>query len=233
MTLEKLKQEVCDANIALKAEGLVACTWGNVSGLYREENKVVIKPSGVAYADLTPASMIVVDLLSEKVVEGDLKPSSDLSTHCELYRNFKQLGGVVHTHSTHAVAWAQAQRPIPCLGTTHADYFYGDVPLTRQLTAEEIESAYELNTGKVIVETYVQGKIDPVANPAVLVSQHGPFTWGKSPQQALYHSVVLENVAKMAWLTFQINPQSKPAPDHLVNKHYQRKHGPDAYYGQK
>lgn len=230
--LEALKQQVYQANMELPRRGLVTYTWGNVSGIDREKGLVVIKPSGVAYEELRAEHLVVLDL-DGKVVEGRLNPSSDTKTHLELYKAFPQAGGIVHTHSAHAVAWAQAQRDIPCFGTTHADYFYGAVPCTRQLTAAEIDEDYERNTGKVIIETFAQRKLDAVAVPGVICASHGPFTWGRDAAQAVYHAVVLEEVARMALYTVQIRPDAAPAPQHIQDKHYLRKHGPNAYYGQK
>lgn len=231
--LEALKQAVYEANMELPRRGLVTYTWGNVSGIDREQGLVVIKPSGVEYDELTPEDLVVMDLATGARVEGKLNPSSDTKTHLELYRAFPTLGGIVHTHSPYAVAWAQAGLDLPCYGTTHADYFYGTVPCARHLTPAEIEEDYEKNTGKTIVETFTGRKLDPVAVPAVLCASHGPFTWGKDAAQAVYHAVVLEEVAKMALLTRQISMSAAPAPDHYVEKHYMRKHGPGAYYGQK
>ena len=230
--LEELKQQVYEANMQLPRRGLVTYTWGNVSGIDREKGLFVIKPSGVEYDELTPAMLVVMDLNGNKV-EGDLNPSSDTKTHLELYRAFSQLGGIVHTHSTHAVAFAQARRDLPAFGTTHADYFYGPVPCTRELTPEEIDEDYEKNTGKVIVETFKARGIDPLYVPGVLCASHGPFTWGKDAAQAVYHAVVLEEVARMAILTLTIDPGALPAPQHVLDKHFMRKHGPNAYYGQK
>ena len=225
--LEELKQKVYEANMELPRRSLVTYTWGNVSGIDREKGLFVIKPSGVEYDELTPDMLVVMDLNGNQV-EGDLNPSSDTKTHLELYKAFPALGGVVHTHSTHAVAWAQARRDIPAFGTTHADYFYGPVPCARELTPEEIEEDYEKNTGKVIIETFRTRGIDPVHVPGVLCASHGPFTWGKDAAQAVYHAVVLEEVAKMALLTCQINPNAEPAPQHVLDKHFMRKHGPNA-----
>ena len=230
--LEELRKQVYEANMELPRRNLVTYTWGNVSGIDRESGLVVIKPSGVEYDELTPENLVVLDLEGNRV-EGDLNPSSDTKTHLELYKAFPTLGGIVHTHSPYAVAWAQAGRDIPCYGTTHADYFYGAVPCTRHLTEAEITEDYEGNTGKVIVETFRGRGIDPMAIPAVLVCKHGPFTWGKSAAQAVYHAVVLEEVARMALYTVQINPAAASAPQHIQDKHYLRKHGPNAYYGQK
>ncbi|MBQ9487291.1 MAG: L-ribulose-5-phosphate 4-epimerase [Selenomonadaceae bacterium] len=229
--LEELKKKVYDANMELPKRKLITYTWGNVSGIDRASGLFVIKPSGVEYDELTPEDLVVVDLDGKKV-EGKLKPSSDTETHRILYKAFPEIGGIVHTHSPHAVSWAQAGRDIPAYGTTHADYFYGDIPCTRSLTKEEIEEAYELNTGNVIVETFTQRKINPVYVPAVICANHGPFTWGKDAAQAVYHSVVLEEVAKMATFTEINNPKVARAPQHIQDKHFMRKHGPNAYYGQ-
>ena len=231
--LETLKQQVYEANMELPRRGLVTYTWGNVSGIDRAGGFVVIKPSGVAYEELTSDKMVVVDLQTGTIVEGSLNPSSDTKTHLELYKAFPALGGIVHTHSPFAVAWAQAGRDIPCYGTTHADYFYGPVPCARHLTAAELEEDYEKNTGKVIIETFQNRNIDPVAVPAVICHSHGPFTWGKDAAQAVYHAVVLEEVAKMALFTRQIDPAAAPVPQSMQDKHYLRKHGPNAYYGQR
>ena len=231
--LETLKQQVYEANMELPRRGLVTYTWGNVSGIDRASGLVVIKPSGVAYEELTSDKMVVVDLQTGTIVEGSLNPSSDTKTHLELYKAFPALGGIVHTHSPFAVAWAQAGQDIPCYGTTHADYFYGPIPCARHLTAAELEEDYETNTGKVIVETFQNRNIDPVAVPAVICHSHGPFTWGRDAAQAVYHAVVLEEVAKMALFTRQIDPAAAPAPQSMQDKHYLRKHGPNAYYGQR
>ena len=230
--LEQLKQAVYEANMELPRRGLVTYTWGNVSGIDREQGLVVIKPSGVEYEELSPEKLVVLDL-DGHIVEGELNPSSDTKTHLELYKAFPALGGIVHTHSPYAVAWAQAGRDIPCYGTTHADYFYGPVPCTRGLTKEELDEDYEKNTGKVIVETFTGRGIDPVYVPAVICRSHGPFAWGKTAAEAVYHAAVLEEVAKMALLTRQVNRDAESAPAHLVEKHFMRKHGPNAYYGQK
>ena len=230
--LEELKQKVYEANMELPKRNLVTYTWGNASGIDREKGLVVIKPSGVDCDELSPSNMVVLDLTG-KIVEGDLNPSSDTKTHIELYKAFPELGGIVHTHSPHAVAWAQAGRDIPCYGTTHADYFYGPVPCARNLTQEEIDEDYEKNTGKVIIETFNERGINPVHVPAVICKNHGPFTWGKDAAQAVYHAVVLEEVSKMAILTLQIDHQAGVAPQSVQNKHFMRKHGPNAYYGQK
>jgi len=228
--LEELKSEVCAANLALKREGLVILTWGNVSAIDRSRGLVVVKPSGVPYERMTPADMVVVDL-DGNLVEGSLRPSSDLPTHLALYLAVAEIGGVVHTHSTHATAWAQACRPIPNLGTTHSDHFHGSVPVTGELTKAQIVEDYESATGDVIVDTFMKGGIDPVANPAVLVAHHGPFVWGANAAKAVENAVALEEIARMATLTLAINPSPAMNPD-LVDKHYFRKHGPQAYYGQ-
>ena len=232
MMLKELREKVYEANMDLPKHGLVVFTWGNASEFDRESGLFVIKPSGVDYDELSPENMVVCDL-EGKVVEGDLNPSSDTATHAYLYRMWgDKVAGVVHTHSAWAVAWAQAGRDVPAYGTTHADYFYGPVPCMRGLTETEIEEAYELNTGKVIVEGFTERDIDPVAVPATLVRNHGPFTWGKDAAQAVYHAVVLDEVCKMAARTEMLQPGVEPAPQHLQDKHYLRKHGPNAYYGQ-
>ena len=229
--LEELRKQVYEANMELPRRGLVTYTWGNVSGIDREKGLVVIKPSGVEYDELTPENLVVLDLDGDRV-EGELNPSSDTKTHLELYKAFPTLGGIVHTHSPYAVAWAQAGQDIPCYGTTHADYFYGAVLCARHLTKEELDEDYEKNTGKIILETFTDRGIDPVAVPGVICHSHGPFTWGRDAAQAVYHAVVLEEVAKMALLTRQVDPSAAPAPQYLQDKHYLRKHGPNAYYGQ-
>ena len=229
--LEELKEIVCKANLELPKYGLVTFTWGNVSGIDRERGLVVIKPSGVEYANMQPDDMVVVSLKDGEVVEGKWRPSSDTATHLALYRAFPELGGNVHTHSRWATARAQAGRGIPAYGTTHGDYFYGDIPCTRPMTATEIAGAYELETGNVIVETFTGKHPDQI--PAVLVHSHGPFTWGKDPAEAVHHSVVLEELACMAFHTEALNPKVKPMQQELLDKHYLRKHGKNAYYGQK
>jgi L-ribulose-5-phosphate 4-epimerase len=229
--LEALKKEVCDANRRLVAEGLVVQTWGNVSAIDRRRGLMVIKPSGVSYEQMNFRQMVVVSLKTGEVVDGALKPSSDTPTHLNLYRAFPAIGGVVHTHSLFATAWAQARRELPALGTTHADYFHGAVPCTRPLRAAEIKGDYEANTGKVIVERFA--KVDPLAFPGVLVAGHGPFTWGKTPGTAVDSAVVLEFLARMASETLKINPRTKGIPQVLLDKHFLRKHGDGAYYGQK
>lgn len=228
--LEELKQQVFEANMELPKRGLVTYTWGNVSGIDRDKGLLVIKPSGVEYEGMKPEDMVVVDL-NGNVVEGKYRPSSDTKTHIELYKAFP-MGGIVHTHSTYAVAWAQAGRDIPCYGTTHADYFYGDVPCARLLSADEIEDGYEESTGKVIVQTFIDRCLDPASIPGVICRSHGPFTWGVDAAEAVYHAVVLEEVAKMAMLTRLLDSFAEPAPRHILDKHYLRKHGPAAYYGQ-
>lgn len=230
--LENLKKQVCDANLDLVAKGVVIYTWGNVSGIDREKGLVVIKPSGVDYDGMRPDDMVVVDLKTGEVVEGKYKPSSDTPTHLEIYRAFPEVLGVTHTHSINAVAFAQAGMDIKALGTTHADYFWGDVPCTRALTKHEVREAYEENTGKVIVETIKERKIDPIAVPGIVVKNHGPFTWGKSAAESVYHAVVLEKVADMAIKTLALNKGSS-IDSYVLDKHYERKHGKNAYYGQK
>ena len=229
--LEELKQEVCNANLKLVEYGLVILTWGNVSAITEDRKYVVIKPSGVEYATMTPDQMVVTDL-DGTVVDGSLRPSSDLMTHLELYRRFSGINSVVHTHSRLATALAQAERDLPCFGTTHADTFYGSVPCTRHLTAQEVQEAYERNTGVVIAETFTQRNIDPMAVPGVLVCKHGPFTWGSSCKKAVENALILEETAHMALLTMQFDSAVQPAPQYLLDKHYFRKHGANAYYGQ-
>lgn len=229
--LEELRRQVWAANRDLPRRGLVTLTWGNVSGIDRASGLVVIKPSGVEYDELTPENLVVVDL-DGHAVEGTLRPSSDTATHLELYKAFPAVGGIVHTHSTHATAWAQARRDLPCYGTTHADTFYGPVPCTRQLTPAEVQNEYEKHTGTVIVETFRERGIDAAAVPGVLCACHGPFTWGGDAAKAVENAVILEEVARMALLTRQVDPAAVPAPQYLLDKHYHRKHGPGAYYGQ-
>lgn len=228
--MQQLKQQVFEANMDLPRYGLVTFTWGNVSAIDRQRGLVVIKPSGIAYESMTVDDMSVVDLQGH-VVEGRWRPSSDTATHLALYRRYPDLGGVVHTHSTHATAWAQAGLAIPALGTTHADYFFGDIPCIRALSAQEVDEAYELNTGQVIIETL--GEANPLHTPGIVVYQHGPFAWGKDAHEAVHNAVVMEEVARMAWIARGINPQLQPIDSWLMNKHFQRKHGPNAYYGQK
>ena len=231
MDILALKKQVYEANMELIERGVVIYTWGNASGIDRERNLVVIKPSGVDYTKMTPEDMVEVDLLTGEAKPGQLKPSSDLLTHLELYKGCKDIGGVVHTHSVNAVAFAQAGKPIPAVGTTHADYFLYDIPCTRILTEEEVTGSYERNTGKVILETIEQHGIGFLEMPAVLVRNHGPFVWGKSPAEAVHHAVVLETVAEMAFKTLALNTAAG-MEDYLREKHFYRKHGKDAYYGQ-
>lgn len=228
--LTELKEQVCEANLLLPKHGLVTFTWGNVSGVDREKGLMVIKPSGVEYDGMSPQDMVVVDLETGKRVEGQWKPSSDTDTHLALYRAFPRLGGVVHTHSRWATTFAQAGRAIPAMGTTQGDYFYGDIPCTRKMTPAEIEGSYELETGNVIIETF-QG-MEPMDIPGVLVHSHGPFAWGKDPLNAVHNAVVMEEVAFMDWHTMLLNPESGRMQQELLDKHYLRKHGANAYYGQ-
>jgi L-ribulose-5-phosphate 4-epimerase len=230
--LEKLKQCVFEANMDLPKYNLVTFTWGNVSAVDREQNLIVIKPSGVPYEKLCMNNMVVVDF-DGKVVEGKYSPSSDTATHIELYKAFDQIGGIVHTHSVHATAWAQAGRNIPLYGTTHADYFLGEIQCARSLTEQEIYSEYDKNTGLVIIETFQKENKNPIYTPGVLCTNHGPFAWGKDAQEAVHNAVVLEEVAKMAYMTESINSSAKEAPAYLRDKHFYRKHGDKAYYGQK
>ena len=229
--LEKLKEEVYKANMDLPKYGLVTFTWGNVSGIDREKGLFVIKPSGVDYDKLRPEDMVVMDLEGNRI-EGTLNPSSDTPTHLELYKKYPEIGGVVHTHSPEATSWAQAGRDIPLYGTTHADYFYGPIPCARSLTPEEIGGEYERNTGLVIIGTFEQRGLNPMHTPGVLCTNHGPFTWGKDAAEAVHNAVVLEEVARMAIRTELLNPQVQPAPDSIRDKHFFRKHGENAYYGQ-
>ena len=229
--LEKLKEDVYKANMLLPKYGLVVFTWGNVSGIDREKNLMVIKPSGVEYDVMKLEDMVVVDIETGKKVEGDMNPSSDTDTHLVLYRNFKNIGGIVHTHSQWAVSFAQAGMGIPAMGTTHGDYFYGEIPCTRKMTVEEIQGSYELETGNVIIERF-KG-IDPDRVPGVLVHSHGPFTWGTDPFNAVHNSVVLEQVAFMDFHAMMLNPNAGSMQQELLDKHFLRKHGPGAYYGQK
>ncbi|WP_312846228.1 MULTISPECIES: L-ribulose-5-phosphate 4-epimerase [Exiguobacterium] len=227
-----LKEAVLEANLALPEHGLVTFTWGNVSGIDRDAGLVVIKPSGVPYDRLTVEDMVVVDL-EGNIVEGELRPSSDTPTHLALYRSLPEIGGIVHTHSPWATSWAQAKRAIPAFGTTHADYFYGEIPCTRELTDEEIETAYELETGHVILETLDELMLETVAVPGVLVANHAPFCWGKNADEAVHNAVVLEEVAKMGLHALNLNPGLTPIKQSILDKHYLRKHGANAYYGQK
>jgi len=228
--LEALRAEVLEANLELVRRGLVIYTFGNASGISREQGLIVIKPSGVPYDRMKPEHMVITDL-DGRVVEGNLKPSSDMATHALLYREFPTIGGVAHSHSRHATSWAQAGREIPCFGTTHADYFCGAVPVTDPLTAEEIESAYELNTGVAIVRR-MRGR-DPLGCPAILVTGHGPFAWGRTVTDAVHNAVIVEELAAMAWQTITINPEARPISETLRDKHHYRKHGAKATYGQK
>lgn len=229
--LEQLKKEVFEANMLLPKYGLITFTWGNVSGVDREKGLMVIKPSGVEYDAMTAEDMVVVDLKTGKKVEGELNPSSDTDTHVAIYNAFPNIKGVVHTHSRWATTFAQAGMGIPALGTTHGDYFYGEIPCTRKMTAEEIGGKYELETGNVIIETFKDKSPDDI--PAVLVHSHGPFTWGTDPHNAVHNAVVLEELAFMAWHNIMMNPQISPMQQELLDKHYLRKHGANAYYGQK
>ena len=230
--LEELKKLVCDANLDLVAKGVVIYTWGNVSGISDDRKYMAIKPSGVDYDDMKPEDMVVVDVTTGERVEGKWNPSSDTKTHLELYRKYPTIKGIVHTHSVNAVAFAQAGMDIPALGTTHADYFYGDIPCARELSEEEVEEDYETNTGKVVIETIEERKIDPMAIPGIVVKNHGPFAWGKSPANAVYNAVVMEKVAEMDLKTLVLNPNAE-MKQYVLDKHYMRKHGPNAYYGQK
>lgn len=228
--LEKLKKEVLKANLELPRRGLVTFTWGNVSGIDREKNLVVIKPSGVSYDNMTKDDLVVVDL-DGNVVEGKYRPSSDTPTHLAIYKEFPEIGGMVHTHAEWSTSWAQAGRNIPCYGTTHADYFYGEIPCTRVMTEEEINGEYELETGNVIIETF--NGIDPMSVQGVIVNNHGPFCWGKTPMESIHNAVVMEEVAKMAYKTEKLNINSNNIHSTLLDKHFLRKHGVNAYYGQK
>lgn len=230
--LEELKDRVCAANLDLVDKGVVIYTWGNVSGISDDRKYMVIKPSGVDYAGMSPDDMVVVSIETGEKVEGEWNPSSDTKTHLALYRKYPEIKGIVHTHSTNAVAFAQAGIDIPALGTTQADYFYGDIPCARELTKEEVESDYEANTGRVIIETIEKRKIDPVVIPGIVVKNHGPFAWGKSPENAVYNAVVMEKVAEMDLKTLMLNPNAE-MKQYVLDKHYLRKHGLHAYYGQK
>lgn len=229
--LEDLKKQVFEANQELVTRGVVIYTWGNVSGISDDRKYMIIKPSGVEYSNMTEDDMVVVEISNGNVVEGKWKPSSDTKTHLELYKAFPEIKGVVHTHSVNAVAFAQAGINIPALGTTHADYFYGDIPCTRELTREEVEGDYEENTGKVIVETISSLEYDPMSIPGIVVKSHGPFAWGTSPANAVYNAVVMEKVAEMGLKTLMLNKCSN-MEQYILDKHYKRKHGPNAYYGQ-
>ena len=227
--LEDLRTKVCQANLELKRQNMVIYTWGNVSGIDRQKQIIAIKPSGISYDELTSDKIVLLDF-EGNIVDGKLKPSSDAATHLELYRNFKDIGGICHSHSPNATMWAQACKDIPCFGTTHADYFYGSIPVTDKMTDEEIKKDYELNTGKVIVRRFMN--IDPLQIPSVLVANHGPFSWGKAPESAVENAVVLEQIASIAQGTININPDQNDISKTLLDKHYLRKHGKDAYYGQ-
>ena len=233
MTHEALRRAVWQANLDIVSAGLVELTWGNASGVDRDAGIMAIKPSGVSYERLDPADIVIVSLATGKPIDSGLRPSSDTPTHLHLYHQFGGIGGIVHTHSSHAVSWAQAEREVPCLGTTHADHFHGPVPVTRRMRKEEIESDYEHQTGVVIVERFVEGGIDPMHVPGVLVAGHGPFAWGTTPALAVENAIVLESVSRMALHTFQINPDARPIDQMLLDRHFLRKHGPAAYYGQK
>ncbi len=228
--LERIKEAVLEANLDLPKHGLVTFTWGNVSAIDRESSLVVIKPSGVSYEEMKAEHMVVVDL-DGNIVEGHLKPSSDTATHLVFYKNFKDIGGVVHTHSSWATSFAQAGRGIPALGTTHGDYFYGEIPCTRKMTEDEVKGKYEKETGNVVVETFKD--LDPMSVPGVVVNMHGPFSWGKDANEAVHNAVVMEEVAKMAYRTMVLSPGIKPMDQVLLDKHFLRKHGKNAYYGQK
>ncbi|UCD27306.1 MAG: L-ribulose-5-phosphate 4-epimerase AraD [Planctomycetota bacterium] len=233
MAHDKLKQEVCRANKALVEAGLVVLTWGNVSGVDRASGVMAIKPSGVGYDDLIPKDIPLLSIKTGEIIEAGLQPSTDTPTHLLLYQEFESIGGVVHIHSTYATAWAQAEREIPCLGTTHADHFSGSVPLTRPLRPAEIQDDYECNTGRVIVERFAELGLNAADTPAVLVRHHGPFIWGENPQSAIENAIALEEVARMTAVTMQINSQALPCPEALLEKHFLRKHGSNAYYGQR
>lgn len=229
--LEELKKEVCAANLELVSKGVVIYTWGNVSGISDDRKYMVIKPSGVDYSEMVDEDMVVLNVENGEVVEGKWKPSSDTNTHLELYRKYADIKGIVHTHSVNAVAFAQAGIDIPALGTTHADYFLGDIPCTRELTKEEVEEAYEVNTGKVIIETIENKGYNPLAIPGIVVKNHGPFSWGTSASNAVYNAVVMEKIAEIDIKTLALNPKAN-MPQYILDKHYMRKHGPNAYYGQ-
>ena len=230
--LEELRKRVCEANLELVRRGVVIYTWGNVSGIDREKGLMVIKPSGVDYEGMKPEDMVIVELVTGEIVEGRYKPSSDTATHLELYRAFPSIGGISHTHSINAVAFAQAGMDIPALGTTHSDYFYGAIPCTRELSQLEVKKDYEVNTGKVIVETLMERNIDPMAIPGVVVKNHGPFSWGKDAATSVYHAVVMDVVSEMTLKTMFLNPKASMA-QYVLDKHYMRKHGKNAYYGQE
>ncbi|EUK17698.1 L-ribulose-5-phosphate 4-epimerase [Commensalibacter papalotli (ex Servin-Garciduenas et al. 2014)] len=231
--LKELKEQVFEANIALKEHNLVVLTWGNASAINNDRDLIVIKPSGVQYQNMKPSDMVVVNLETGKVVDGQLKPSSDTETHRILYQKFSDVGGIVHTHSRHATIWAQAGKSVNPLGTTHADYFYGAIPCTRLMTKNEIEHNYEFETGKVIIETFNNLNLKPLDMPAALVHSHGPFTWGKNVMQAVDHSIILEEICYMQMFSYMVSPELSNMQTELLNKHYFRKHGANAYYGQK
>ena len=233
MKFRQLREEVCQVNRGLVESGLVVMTWGNISGVDRKAGVMAIKPSGVDYEKLRPEDIVIISLDKTEVIEGPLRPSSDSPTHLLLYQGFESIGGIVHTHSNYATCWAQAGREIPCLGTTHADHFYGPIPVTRAMSPEEIKGKYEHNTGEVILECFSTKKINPENIPGVLVSNHGPFAWGANPRAALDNAIILEEVARTALLTLLLNPQVQQIPQTLLDKHFKRKHGPKAYYGQK
>jgi len=232
MAYDKLKEQVLKANLALVEAGLVVLTWGNASGADREAGVMAIKPSGVSYEKMKANDIVVLSIKTGEIVDGAGRPSSDTPTHLHLYREFPSINGIVHTHSLNATTFAQAKRPIPCFGTTHADNFHGEIPVTRDLQSGEVEADYELNTGRVIVERFREGKIDPANVPGVLVASHAPFAWGPTPQKAVENAIVLEFAAQMALAGMAIASDMKPIPKHLLDKHFLRKHGPTAYYGQ-
>lgn len=232
MAYRELKERVWRANLDVVEAGLVELTWGNASGVDRQAGVMAIKPSGVPYGELQPDDIVILSLEDGRTIDSRLRPSSDTPTHLHLYREFESIGGVVHTHSAHAVSWAQAEREVPCFGTTHADHFYGTVPVTRRMTADEISSEYEHNTGVVIVERFREGRVDPLEIPGVLVACHGPFAWGATVESAVENAIVLESVSRMALKTLQVNPSAAPVDQELLDKHFLRKHGPGAYYGQ-
>ncbi len=232
MAYRELKERVWRANLDVVEAGLVELTWGNASGVDRQAGVMAIKPSGVPYDALQPEDIVLLSLDDGRTIDSRLRPSSDTPTHLHLYREFESIGGVVHTHSTHAVSWAQAEREVPCFGTTHADHFYGAVPVTRRMTTDEIRSEYEHNTGVVIVERFRDGRLDPLEIPGVLVACHGPFAWGATVESAVENAIVLESVSRMALKTLQINPSATAVDQALLDKHFLRKHGPGAYYGQ-